>query len=233
MRVAVIQSSYIPWRGYFDIIREVDLFVFYDDLQYSKGGWRNRNRIKTPQGPRWLTVPVHHRNLKQTIDEISLNNLQDWASNHLRRLEANYCKAPHYAFYVGAFADLLRKTWSNLSELNIALCHWVMGCLGIRTPTLHSRTLGLEGHKTDRLLQLLTKVGATTYLSGPSAEAYLEVDRFREAGIALEYKVYDYPEYPQLWGPFEGQVSILDLLFNMGSEAPAYLLSRSPNRKIL
>lgn len=232
MRVGVIQSNYLPWRGYFDFIRQVDLFVFHDDLQYTKNDWRNRNRIKTPQGPRWLTVPVHYRQVEQRIDETPLETARDWARDHLNLLDAHYRTTPYLARYREPLAALLRRPHASISELNIALIRWLMGELGITTPTVHSRTLGLSGAKTERLIQLLGKVGGTTYLSGPAARGYLEPERFRQAGVALEYKTYDYGEYPQPWGAFEGAVTVLDLLFNLGPEAAAHLQSRSPNEQV-
>jgi hypothetical protein len=233
VRVGVIQSNYLPWRGYFDFIRQVDLFVFHDDLQYTKNDWRNRNRIKTPQGPRWITVPVHYRRVEQLIDETPIDPASDWARAHLNQLDQNYRRAPHFARYREPLAALLQAPYGSLSELNVVLVRWAMGELSITTPTLHSRTLGLTGHRTERLVQLLRKVGGTVYLSGPAARDYLEPERFREAGIGLEYKSYDYGEYPQLFPPFEGAVTVLDLLFNLGPGAAAHLPSRTPNQRVL
>jgi hypothetical protein len=233
VRVGVIQSNYIPWRGYFDFIRQVDLFVFHDDLQYTKNDWRNRNRIKTANGLRWLTVPVHYRRVEQRIDETTLDGSRDWAQDHLNQLEANYRKVSWYRRYQEPFAAILRRPHANISELNVELIRWLMGELGIRTPTVHSRELGLSGSKTARLIELLRKVRGTVYLSGPAARDYLELDRFREAGIGLEYKTYDYAAYPQAWGPFQGAVTVLDLLFNAGPDAPAHLASRTPNERVV
>ncbi len=211
----------------------MDLFVFHDDLQYTKNDWRNRNRIKTAQGARWITVPVHYRRVEQRIDETPIDGATGWARAHLNQLDQNYRRAPHYARHREPLAALLQAPHASISELNVALVHWVMGELGIATPTLRSRDLGLTGQKTERLVQLLQKVGGTVYLSGPAARDYLEPERFREAGIGLEYKVYDYAEYPQLFPPFEGAVTVLDLLFNLGPEAAAHVQSRKPNERVL
>ena len=223
MRVGVIQSNYIPWRGYFDFIDSVDLFVFHDDLQYTKNDWRNRNKILTPDGLRWLTVPVKYKQVSQLIEEVPIDYSQDWRQQHLNQLEANYRRAPFYQSYIHQFAGIITAEYSSISDLNVALCKWIMGILGIRTPIRMSRELGLSGTKSERLIDLLTKVGCTRYLSGPSASAYLDVKLFEQHGIEVEYKSYDYPRYPQLQGNFEGGVSILDLLFNTGPDAVRYL----------
>ncbi len=233
MRVGVIQSNYLPWRGYFDFISQVDLFVFHDDLQYTKGDWRNRNRIKTQEGLRWLTVPVHYRQVAQKIDETGLDRAKPWAHEHLNRLEGAYLRAPFFLRYRDELESLLRADYESISTLNISLVRWVMTQLGLSTPLCHSRQLGLVGAKTERLIDLLRKVGGTTYLSGPSAQSYLDLKAFQAAGIALEYKTYDYLPYPQLWGPFEGAVTVLDLLFNHGPASREYLFSRSPNVQIV
>lgn len=229
MKVGVIQSNYIPWRGYFDFIDSVDLFVFHDDLQYTKNDWRNRNRILTPAGPRWLTVPVSYKRVEQKIDEVPIDYRQNWAAGHVQQLEANYRRAPFFQDYVQGFAGIINEPFANISELNVAVCKWIMQVLEIRTPIMMSRELSLSGKKSERLIDLLTKVGATTYVSGPSASAYLDLDLFRRHGIRVEYKSYDYPEYPQLQTGFLPGVSALDLLFNTGSEARLYLKSRISN----
>jgi hypothetical protein len=223
MRVGVIQSNYIPWRGYFDFIDSVDLFVFYDDVQYTQRDWRNRNRIVTPAGLRWLTVPVKYGRQSQTIDEVPIDYSQNWAAQHLRQLEVNYQRAPFYQTYVREFQSIITRQFSSISDLNVTLCNWIMQALDIRTPTRMSRGFNLSGKKTQRMIDLLTRVGATTYLSGPSAASYLDLELFDRHGIRLEYKTYDYAPYPQLQDPFRGDVSILDLLFNTGPDARRHL----------
>ena len=234
MRVGIIQSNYIPWRGYFDFIDDVDVFIFHDDLQYTKGDWRNRNRIKTGAGLQWLTVPVRYTHVGQLIDEVSLDESQAWGRKHLNLLEANYRTAPYFQAYFKPFADVLGRTYPSISQLNIALIRWVMGCLEIATPTVVSRELNVTGSKTARLIELLKKVDASIYLSGPAAADYLDLPSFEEHGIRLEYKSYDYQSYEQAGGgEFAPGVSILDLLFNTGPEARKYLKSRSANQVIV
>ena len=228
MKVGVIQSNYIPWRGYFDLIDDVELFVFYDDVQYTKNDWRNRNRIKTAVGVQWLTVPVLHAHSAQLISETRLEETHPWRRKHLRSIEQSYRTAPHFDSYFPAFAALLQQPYTNLAELNHALIRWLMAQLGITTPIRHSHEYPLVGKRGNRLLDLLGQTGATHYLSGPSANAYLDTAEFGRHGIQVEYKTYDYADYPQLWGNFVGNVTALDLLFNVGSEARRHLKSRTP-----
>ena len=229
MRIGVIQSSYVPWRGYFDFIREVDLFVFYDDLQFSKGSWRNRNRIKTPAGLKWLTVPVKIESLAQLICNTRIEYSIDWQVNQLNQLGESYRNAPFF----GDAEPLLKEAFGyrdeTISELNIRLIRLVSTYLGITTPTQLSTEYSLAGTKTERLIGLLHKTGATTYLSGPSARDYLDERLFIDNGIRLEYKSYDYAPYPQLWGGYEGAVTILDLIANCGAGAKGLLQSSTPN----
>lgn len=233
MRVGVIQSCFIPWRGYFDFIRSVDLFVFYDDVQYSKNGWRNRNRIKTPGGPRWITVPVRHRSLLQLICDTEIDDRKDWRESHMRLWEENYSTAPYYRDILSLLDDMGREKAGTISELNIALTRKIAAYLEIGTRTMLSSELELSGTKTERLIELLSKVGAKVYLSGPSADAYLDKNAFREAGIGLEYKSYDYDPYPQQWGRFEGAVTVLDLIANCGPGAAEHLRSRTPDKTVI
>lgn len=233
MRVAVIQSSFIPWRGYFDFIKSVDLFVFYDSVQYSKNGWRNRNRIKTPLGPRWITVPVRHRSLSQLICETDIDETRNWRANHMLMWHENYSRAPYFEDVLSLLDDLGTKTAKTISELNIDLTKKIAAYLGIGTPIAISSDYEPKGTKTDRLLDLLHKTGARTYLSGPSADAYLDKNAFRAAGIRLEYKSYDYDPYPQLWGDFQGAVSILDLVANCGPLSMHFVRSKTQDKVVI
>ncbi|MEW6320999.1 MAG: WbqC family protein [Acidobacteriota bacterium] len=224
MRVGLIQSNYIPWKGYFDIINDVDLFIFHDDLQYTKGDWRNRNRIKTRDGTRWLTIPVgtsEHR----LICDVPLPN-DGWADDHWRRLELAYRDAPYFAEYRRFFRDLyLGRRWQRLSELNQAFIVAIAReLLGISTPFMNSQAFGVTSTKSRRVLDLARLAGATTYLSGPSARNYLDETAFERAGITIEWKSYaGYPVYTQLHPPFEHAVTILDLLFHTGPDAPWFI----------
>ncbi|MGC4099120.1 MAG: WbqC family protein [Nitrospira sp.] len=233
MKVGAIQSSFVPWRGYFDFIASVDTFVFLDDVQYSKNGWRNRNRIKTPKGSRWITVPVRHRNLSQLIIDTEIDNRTDWRESHMRLWRENYDTAPYYRDVLELLDDMGRDRVNTISELNIALTRKIAVYLQICTRTMRSSDLQLSGTSTDRLIDLLKKLNATTYLSGPSADSYLDKEAFRRNGVRLEYKSYDYDPYPQLWGPFDCGVTVLDLIANCGSDAKNRIRSRTSDQVII
>lgn len=221
--VAVLQSNYLPWKGYFDIINDVDLFVFYDDVQFTKNDWRNRNLIKTRAGTQWITVPVG-QDIRRKICDVTLPD-SGWAKVHWRTLSQNYSRAPHFERYREFFESVyLHRTWATLSELNRHLIEGISRELGIGARFDDSRAYALEGQGSDRLLRLLTRVGARTYVSGPSARAYIDIAAFEREGIRVVFKSYEgYPEYTQLHAPFEHRVSIVDMLFNLGPEAARYI----------
>ncbi len=233
VKVGVIQSSFIPWRGYFDFIASVDLFVFYDDVQYSKNGWRNRNRIKCRDGTRWLTVPVRHRKLSQRICETEIDDRKDWRSGHHRLWNDEYANSPFFDDAMQLLGNMGAGVDVTISELNVRLIRAVCGYLDIATPMIFSGDLNIEGTGTDRLISLLREVRGTTYLSGPSADNYLDKSKFREAGVRLEYKSYDYGLYPQLWGAFDGAVTVLDVIANLGPNAKGFIRSLSPDKVVV
>ncbi len=223
-KVAVLQSNYIPWKGYFDIIHDVDLFIFYDDVQYTKNDWRNRNKIVTASGPQWLTIPTG-TDLNRLICDVRLES-SAWAGKHWKTIAQSYSKAGYFNMYKEFFEEVyLGMRWENLSELNHFLIeHISKRFLGIQTRFEDSRTYEVSGQKLPRLINLLEKVQAGTYVSGPSAKSYIDASKFREAKIALEYKDYSgYPEYRQIHQPFDHYVSIIDLLFNCGPDSPYFI----------
>lgn len=225
MRCAIVQPSYIPWRGYFDLIRRVDVFVFYDDVQYDRRGWRNRNRIKTAQGPRWLTVPVHARGAQ--TEGLPIGTIRtvesDWPRRHLDALRRSYAAAPYFRDLGGWLESFYASPGPLLADFTISLVTAIAARLGYATRFVRSSTLGASGSKTERLLDVIGKIGATHYLSGPSARSYIDEQQFAGRGIALEWMQYDYPEYPQLYPPYDPYVSILDLLFMTGDRAADYI----------
>ena len=225
MRVGIIQSNYLPWRGYFDFIDDVDLFIVHDDLQFTKGDWRNRNKIKTANGARWITVPVHYTRTAQLICETRIDYSRHWQRDHRNAIEDSLGKAP----YLDDVFGLLQPAWNaqheTISDLNVALMTSICQYLQVRTPLRMSSEFDLRASRTERLIELLTAVGATTYLSGPTARAYLDERQFAQAGIRLEYKEYVYPPYRQLQEPFEGAVSIVDTIANCGRAARTVLKS--------
>lgn len=232
-RIAIIQSNYVPWRGYFDLMDDCDIFIIFDDVQYTDRDWRNRNRLKTPRGLEWISVSVTHTSRDQLIQNVPIDWDADWASRHLNVIRQNYREAPWYSEIANEFSEILARKPRMLSELNVTLMTWIMARCGIKTQLINASALPSAGRKTERLISLVKGVGGATYVSGPAAESYLDVDAFRRAGLGLEYKTYDYEPYRQLWGPFEGAVSILDLLMNTGPNARQYLKSRSPNRHVV
>ena len=233
MKVGIIQSNFIPWRGYFDFIDSVDLFVFHDDLQFTKGDWRNRNKIKTPHGPAWLTVPVHYKTVNQRICETPIQNSNQWRKKHWRLWKENYQKAKYFKDIKDIlFESGLTMGPQTISELNLSLIKKIASYLKIETPLKMSKDFSPKGNKTERLIDMLKKMNATTYVSGPSAQAYLDTTAFKTAGIRLEYKSYDYEPYPQLWGYFEGGVTVLDCIANCGPKSKKYIKSMTPNIKV-
>ncbi len=222
---AIVQSNYIPWKGYFDLIAAVDEFILYDDMQYTRRDWRNRNQIKTPQGLQWLTIPVKVKGkYHQTIRETEIEDV-DWAKTHWKSLFQNYRRAKHFEAIARELCPLYLQTeHSHLSQLNRTLIEWVCSTLGIKTKISNSWDYELIDGKTGRLADLCSQAGANEYISGPAARGYIDETIFAERGIKLTWFDYTgYPEYPQLWGDFIHTVSILDLLFNCGKEAPQYM----------
>jgi len=222
--VVVLQSNYIPWKGYFDLIHDADLFVFYDDVQFTKNDWRNRNRIKTAQGSKWLSIPVGI-SAARLICEVEMPDAR-WQLSHWDSLRQAYGSRPHFQRYRAFFEDIyLGRNWTHLSELNRSLIERIsVELLGVSIAFADSREYAPEGAKQDRLLNLLKALGAERYVSGPAARSYIEAERFAEAGIELCWKDYTgYPVYEQAHPPFEHGVSILDLLFSVGPDAPWYI----------
>ncbi|HEX2122400.1 MAG TPA: WbqC family protein [Thermoanaerobaculia bacterium] len=223
-RVAILQSSYIPWKGYFDIIHDVDDFIFLDDVQYTRQDWRNRNRIKTARGAEWLTIPVG-TDLKRRICDVELPQ-SSWAAAHWRRIADAYANAPHFATYRPLFEDLyLGRRWTHLSEFNQHAIRAIAGeILGLRTQFHDSRGLAPGDRGQQRVLDILRAAAASVYVSGPAAKAYIDPQRFDDAGVELVWKDYSgYPQYPQHHPPLVHEVTILDLLFHTGPDAPWYI----------
>ncbi len=233
MKVGIIQSNYIPWRGYFDFIDDADIFVFYDSTQYTRRSWRNRNKIKKPTGLFWLTVPVFFsRSNMKTIENVKIDYTHNWVKKHINSIKRAYSKAPYFKQYSEGFVDILNQNFENLSELNVNLIKWIMQELKIETDLRYSSEFQIiDSSRTGKLINILKEVGATSYLSGPSAKNYLEIEKFRKAGMDIEFKVYEYKEYPQLYGKFEQNVTVLDMLFNCGENSREYLKSLKENER--
>jgi hypothetical protein len=227
MVVAILQSNYLPWKGYFDIIAKSDVFVIYDSVQYTRRDWRNRNLIKTAQGTQWITVPVESKgNYSASIREMEISG-REWIKQHTGAIKHAYAKAPFGKEGIAWIEALLyqQAAQTNLSACN---CHLLKACcekLGIKTPLIEDKEFDIRGTKTEALLSIVKQIpGATRYLSGPAARVYLQEDVFNDAGYEVEWMDYSgYSEYPQLHPPFIHGVSIIDLIMNTGNAAPGYL----------
>lgn len=227
-RIAIVQSSYIPWKGYFDLIASVDEFVLYDDAQYTKRDWRNRNRIKTRNGLIWLTVPVIVKGrFVQRVRDTVISDRR-WAERHWRSIRASYARAPFFALYRPTLEELfLGATDERLSAVNCRLLTGLCQLLGIKTRLTWSMDYALAEGRNARLISICRQTGATEYLSGPTARAYVDEQQFQEAGISVSYADYSgYPEYPQLYPPFEHHVSIVDVLVHTGPDARRFMLTQ-------
>jgi len=227
-RVAIVQSNYLPWKGYFDLIASVDEFVLFDSAQFTKRDWRNRNQIKTEQGLRWLSVPVTTRGrFAQSIRETRVSD-RSWPECHWRKIEAAYRGAGHFPDYGPMLAGALREADAGtLSEVNARLLRKVCAWLDIDTPLVSDAAFAGGGEASEKLLQICLKLNAGTYVSGPKAKAYLDVELFSDAGIRVEWFGYQgFPPYAQLHGGFVHEVSIVDLLLNEGPEARRFLKAR-------
>jgi len=224
-KVAIVQSNYIPWKGYFDMIAAVDEFILYDDMQYTRRDWRNRNLVKTPQGVQWLTVPVKVKGkFHQKIRDTEIDGT-DWALEHWETLTRNYRRARYFDEIATWLEPLyVVQPFTYLSHLNRRFIESVCDYLGITTVVSNSWDYNLFDGKTERLADLCEQARGKEYISGPAAKGYIEENVFADFDIKLLWFDYSgYAEYPQLWGEFIHEVSILDLLFNCGKDASAYM----------
>lgn len=222
-KIAILQSNYIPWRGYFDIIAKSDVFVIYDEVQYTKNDWRNRNIVKTKTGINWLTIAVKQDSLNQKICDTKILK-HNWYKKHLGTLQANYAKAPYYKDYIGVFKEVYESVNDNLSSVNKSFIEAICRILEIDTKIIDSSELYLNGDKQEKLIQACKILNADIYLSGPAAKDYIEIEKFEKENISIEWMNYsNYKEYKQLSEPFEGRVTILDLIFNEGPNSRNFL----------
>lgn len=224
-KLAILQSNYIPWKGYFDFIASVDEFVIYDQMQYTKNDWRNRNKIKTNKGVEWLTIPVRVESLSQKIEDTLVFD-KNWFKKHKTTLQTNYAKANCFKEtkeFVFNLYDEASK-FNNLSAINLVFIKGICEFLNIQTKISLSTDYNLVAGKTERLIDLCKQTNSELYLSGPSAKHYLDQTLFNENNIILEWMDYfGYQDYEQLNPPFEHGVSIFDLIFNKGDQSKEYL----------
>lgn len=223
--LAVLQPGYLPWLGFFDQLLRSDIFVLYDDVQFNKNGWRNRNRIKSTAGaPHWLTVPVHVRSLEQRLLETEIDNRQPWARKHLGTIRQFYANAPGLKRYLPELEEVLAgRRWEGLVDLDEAVIGLLCSWLGLERQMVRSSTLNVPGERSERLLNLCLHFGVRRYLSGNAAQSYLEVERFTESGIEVVWQNYEHPAYPQQHGTFVPFLSILDLVLNCGENSASII----------
>ncbi len=225
-KVAILQSNYIPWKGYFDIINYVDEFIIYDEAQYTRRDWRNRNLIKTRQGLRWLTIPVKVKGRYiQTIRETKVLN-DKWAEKHWKSIRYNYHKSEYFDDYSEVFEQAYIKAseMEFLSEINLLFIELINSILGIRTEISQTRDYQLNGDKNQKIISVCRQTGADVYVTGPAGMNYIDIKLFQDNNISLYVMDYSaYREYPQLEPPFMHNVSVLDLIFNTGPDALEYL----------
>ncbi len=218
MKAVILQSSYLPWKGYFDLIHDADVFIFYDDAKYTKNDWRNRNEIYSPNGIQWLTIPIPASAVHLKVHQVEIRE-HAWQGKHYKAIQLAYQRAPFFSQVQGLLQELFcNRTWHSLSELNQFGILEISKMLGIKTRFADSREFNLRGSRVEKLIHLLNLVGATEYLTGPKAKAYIrdEEPLFEKAGIQLHFKDYSsYPSYPQGRKIFAHEVSIIDMLVNL------------------
>ena len=227
-KVAILQSNYIPWKGYFEIINMVDEFILYDDMQYTRRDWRNRNKIMTPTGLIWLTIPVENKGkFYQKINETKVLD-HEWVDKHWRSIQYNYAKTEYFSEYEERIHNIYEacREESYLSKINYLFLKEICDILHINTKITWSSDYTLVDGKTERLVGLVKAAGGDYYLSGPAAKDYIVEKYFEDAGITLDWMDYSgYPQYKQMSKQFEHGVSILDLIFNEGPKASEYMKS--------
>jgi hypothetical protein len=217
--VAIHQPQFLPWLGYFDKLDRSDVFCLLDTVQYKKNEFQNRNRIKTSQGLQWLTVPVTYR-FPQRIHEVGVNQTVDWQRKHLRSLETNYSKAPYFGTYIAKFEEFYQQSYELLAEINVACIRLLMDLLGLKRKVVLASSLQVEtDDPTLRLVEICQTLDGDTYLSGRDGAKYMDVDTFPNHQLEIVFQDFNHPEYPQCYGPFEPNLSVVDLLFNCGPES--------------
>ena len=220
------QPVYLPWLGLFHKIALADRFVSFNRVQYQPKDWNNRNRIKTPKGLLWLSVPVKRKGyLEKTISDIEIDNSQPWGRKHWNAIRHNYAKAPYFARYADYFEDVYARRWKTLVELNESMLGWFLAELGIAVAVEFAGDFDFRGSKSDLVLDMCVRLDADIYIYGTQGRGYADERSFANAGITLVFQDYRHPEYPQLHGGFDSHLSIVDLLFNCGDDSLSILMS--------
>ncbi len=225
MIVSMLQPGYLPWLGFFEQVYRCDIFVIYDDAQYTKGDWRNRNRIKTAGGAKWLTVPVKKDSQYKPINKVKIDNSTNWGKKHLNLIEYNYHKSLYYKNYIDIFKHAYSLKWKYLAVLDAFFIMGLMISLKINTPLVASSSLNVEGKGTEKLINICKELGADTFYEGAAGRNYINNKDFTDNGIEIIYQDYKHPVYKQQYGDFVSHLSIIDLLFNCGKESLSILLN--------
>ncbi len=229
MVIGILQPGYLPWLGFFEQLARSDIFVIYDDVQYDKHGWRNRNRIKSAHGVQWLTVPVQV-SLREPplIHEVMIDNGANWRRKHLMTIRHSYAKAPFFEQYIPLFEEAYSREWERLIDLDMHFIVKLAACMNIDTKTItRSSTLNVNGDKLERLVAICKRFGADTFYEGAAGKNYIEERLFVEQGITVMFQDYRHPVYRQLYGDFVPYLSVIDLLFNHGAESLSILTNKS------
>jgi hypothetical protein len=221
MVIGILQPGYLPWLGFFEQMHRSDIFVLYDDVQYDKEGWRNRNRIKTPNGIQWLTVPVLLKSSeKPLILDVSINNKTNWRKKHLASIRQNYSKAPFFKEFIGVFEETYERDWECLLDIDMHFIRVLAECLGLgHKKIVRSSKLDIQGGRIERLIKICEIFGADVFYEGASGKNYIDEGDFLARGIKIEFQNFNHPEYRQLYGDFTPNLSVIDLLFNHGAES--------------
>jgi hypothetical protein len=226
MVVAILQPGYLPWLGFFEQMYKSDIFVIYDDVQYDKLGWRNRNRIKTANGIQWLTVPVKFSlEKKPLVKEVEIDTTQNWKKKHLMSIRQNYSKARYFKDNIGIFEEAFSMDWGSLMDLDMHFIEKLASALGMGDKrVLRSSSLDIKGDRIERLINICKDLNADTFYEGAAGRNYIDVNDFKQEGITVAFQDYKHPTYNQLYGQFVPYLSIIDLLFNCGSESLSVIL---------
>jgi hypothetical protein len=218
--IGILQPGYLPWLGFFEQLYRCHIFVLYDDVQFEKGSWRNRNRIKTPNGSQWLTVPVLSKGKGfPLIKDIMINSSVLWQKKHIKAITQNYTKAPFFNLYADVLFEILNRPWKYLIDLDVELIFWIVKELQISTPIVLSSELGVSGSSVNRLIGIVHALGGNHFYEGSAGRKYIDEGLFEAEGISVSFQDYHHPKYPQLNGSFISHLSIVDLLFNCGPQS--------------
>lgn len=213
----------MPWLGYFNKIIRADEFIFLDNVQYKKNEWQNRNRIKTSTGPQWITAPTTYK-FPQKINEVRINNAENWRHKHLQALVTNYSKAPYFKKYMPYFEEYYARDWDLLVDLNIASVNLLLQLFKVDKKCVRASEMDLRDSPNERLIDICKIYGADTYLAGVDGAKYMDLELFEREGIHVVFQNFHHPHYLQLFGDFDSHLSAIDLLFNCGEEGRAFFM---------